>query len=192
MKKFLMIAAMALMSTGAFAQFQTFYLQYSPSSMKYSHDSYSVSTSYNQLALGYSYAMPLMDAIPLSIEFGGRVEWAFKSEDGVKSNLVAAKIPVNAVYSFQITDAFSIMPYAGPFFRFNILGKTKDEHGSHSETIDWFSDGDAKRFQIGLAAGARFCFNDKFFAGVGYSYDLMKIQDYTHFEGVEITAGLMF
>ena len=185
-----MIAAMALMSTGAFAQFQTFYLQYSPASEKYSHDGYSVSTSFNQLALGYSYGMPIMDAVPLCVEFGGRVEWAFKSEDGAKSNLVAFKVPINAVYTFNISDAFSIQPYAGPFFRFNIIGKTK--YDGHDDSYDWFSDGDCKRFQIGLAAGARFCFSETFFAGVGYSYDLMKIQNHTHFEGVEITAGLLF
>ena len=193
----IMLAAFAAVSMSVSAQeaFQTFYLQYNPSWQKYSHNSYTLSTSYNELSLGYSYAMPVA-SFPLYVEFGGAVQWAFKSEDNdgydTTSNLIAAKIPVNALYGIQVSDAITILPYAGPYFRFNILGKNKVKHGGQSETTDWFSDGDAKRFQIGLNAGCRVNIKDTFFAGVGYYYDLMKIQEHTHFEGIDITIGLLF
>ena len=193
MKKFFLTLAVAASAMSASAQepFGTVYLQYNPSWQKYSHNSYTVSTTYNELSLGYSYAMPVA-SFPLYVEFGGAVQWAFKSENDQKSNLLAVKVPVNALYGIQVSDAITILPYAGPYFRFNILGKTKDEHGNHSETYDWFSDGDAKRFQIGLNAGCRVNIKDTFFAGVGYYYDLMKIQEHTHFEGIDITIGLLF
>lgn len=195
MKKIMMIAAFAAMCLTASAQFQTFYLQYNPSSQKYSHSGTSISTTFNELSLGYSYAMPVA-SIPLYVEFGGAVQWAFRSDSehgmDIKSNLLAVKVPVNALYGFHVSDKITILPYVGPYFRFNIIGKTKEEYGGHSETHDWFSDLDAKRFQIGLNAGCRVNINDFFFAGVGYYYDLMKIQEDTHFEGFDITVGLLF
>ena len=193
MKKMRMIvlAAFAAVSMSVSAQesFQTFYLQYNPSSQKISYDGHSTSTSFNGLSLGYSYATPL-GGIPLYLEFGGAAQWFFKSEDDTKTNLISVKIPVNLLYSFEVSDVVKIQPYAGVYGRVNIIGKTKDDYAD--ESWDWFSDGDAKRFQLGLNGGLRVSFNDYVFLGAGYYYDLMKIQEHTHFEGFDLTLGLVF
>lgn len=190
----IILAAFAVVSMSASAQqpFGTVYLQYNPSlfdlnQLIVSHDGHSTSTSYDAISLGYNYATPMF-GIPLYLEFGGAIQWGFKYKDNYKTNMLALKIPLNVVYSIDISDSFSILPYAGAYGRFSFLAKTK--YDEKPESYDWFSDGDAKRFQIGLNAGCRFRIN-QFTIGAGYYYDLMKIEDHTHFEGFELTIGMV-
>ena len=190
----IILATFAVVSMSASAQepFGTVYLQYNPSlfdlnQLIVSHDGHSVSTTYDAISLGYNYATPMF-GIPLFLEFGGAIQWGFKYKDNYKTNMLALKIPLNVVYSIDISDSFSILPYAGAYGRFNLLAKTK--YDEKPESYDWFSDGDAKRFQIGLNAGCRFRIN-QFTIGAGYYYDLMKIEDHTHFEGFELTMGMV-
>lgn len=194
MKKMRMIAlatfAAISLSVSAQESFSTVYLQYNPSSLKYSHDGYSLSTNYNAFTLGYSYSLPVTNSIPLYLEFGGAAQYAFKSEDDVTNNYLGIKIPVDVMYSIEFSDVFQLQPYAGFFGRVGIIGKTKDKH--HDVTSDWFSDLDGKRFQFGINAGAKVRISQKFTAGVGYYLDLTKVQEHTHFEGFDIMIGLTF
>ncbi len=190
--------------------FSTLYVQFNPSTIKTKSHGSSDSESCTAFSLGYSYALPLGD-IPLYLEFGGAVQWFFKSTDYTdydpysgatinekqKFNMIALKIPVNVMYSFNVSESFSIQPYAGIYARVNILAKTK----VGDESADMFSKDDMgdiawKRFQVGWNAGCKFRIAQKLTIGAGYYMDLIKIMSYnehkTHFQGFDITLGLNF
>lgn len=186
--------------------FGLFYVQYSPGQfhVKASADgkSESENESVNVISLGYSHFIPLGD-IPLFISPGAAAQWFFKSKDGHKTNIVSVKIPVNLMYSFQVSDAFRIEPYAGVYGRINIWGQQKVD----GESVNIFSDSDmgdaaAKRFQLGWNAGVNFRITDAFTIGAGYYMDILKLQDYStkvygysidysaRFQGFEFTLGV--
>jgi len=181
--------------------FSLFYAQYNAvteHTTVTNHDS--DNTSVNAISLGYSYYIPLGD-MPLFIAPGGAVQWFFKEENSIKTNLISLKIPVNVMYSFQVSDAFRIEPYAGIYGRVNIWGEAK----SHGESVSLFDedewgDAAAKRFQIGWNAGVNFRITEAFTVGAGYFMDIMKFQDYSsgrhdvksNFQGFDITLGVNF
>lgn len=208
--------------------FGTLYVQYSPSKMKSKDHSSSGSTNVNAVSLGYSYAMPL-GGIPLYLEFGAAAQYFFKSENETyddydidyetgeysrttikakaKFSMLSVKIPINIMYSIDISDAFSIQPYAGVYGRINIFAKQKYEAGGESETYDMFNKSDIKelsgkedfvwkRFQVGWNAGVKFRIAKKVSIGAGYYMDIMKIMSYkehkTNFQGIDLTLGLTF
>lgn len=193
--------------------FGLFYLQFSPSQMHSKATNHGTSVtdneSINALSLGYSYYIPLGD-MPLFLAPGGAVQWFFKSksESGVddKTNMISVKIPVTVMYSFQVSDAFRIEPYAGIYGRINIWGEEKLESGGYSKSINVFDEDDmgenmaAKRFQMGWTAGVNFRITDAFTVGAGYYMDFLKFQDYsyrehelsTNFQGFDITLGVNF
>jgi opacity protein-like surface antigen len=197
--------------------FSLFYIQYSPSQLHSKATNHGESAtdneSVNVLSLGYSYYIPLGD-MPLFLTPGAAVQWFFKSTEEkevygnntytykTKFNMISAKIPINVMYSFEVSEAFRIEPYAGIYGRINIWGQSKDD--DHSFNIfDKDEVGEAqqaKRFQLGWNAGVNFRITDAFTVGAGYYMDFMKFQDYeykehkfsTNFQGFDITLGLNF
>jgi len=187
--RMIMLAVFAIISMSASAQepFATFYAQYNPTYLKYDKSNKDFSDYYNGITIGYNYATPFF-GIPLYLEFGGAAQWSFRYKDGYSTNLIALKVPVNVLFSINVSDAFKIQPYGGVYGRFFLLGKTKPDY---QESINWFSYyDDAKRFQMGLNAGVKFVISD-FTIGGGYYYDFMKIRDHYHFEGFDITLGMV-
>ena len=181
-------------------------------------------------SLGYIESIPLGD-IPLYIEVGGAVQFFFKSKDlknsgydydyddwedyyyyddfGGSSNhkqkftMLSLKIPVDVMYSFDVSDGFSIQPYAGIYTRINIIGKLKvgDESANIFSKDDMGEDNTYNRFQVGLQAGCKFRFGKKFTAGIGYyrdiapkfyKYDKSGYDSSTILHGLDITLGLNF
>ena len=178
--------------------FGLFYAQYSPSQLHSSYKGYSHNTSFNVASLGYSYYISLGD-MPLYVAPGIAAQWMFKStkEGSVeyKTNIVAAKIPVNLMYSIQVSDGFRIEPYAGIYGRINIWGEAKETYEGKSEKWNLFSsdEGEAyKRFQFGWNAGVNFRITNAFTIGGGYYMDLTKIAEHTNFQGFDITLGVNF
>ena len=220
-------------SAAEYEPFGTLLVQYNYTWMKSKSEShgYSVSSSdnLNAFSLGYIYSMPLGD-IPLYIEFGGAVQYFFKSRNvdydydydyddyydyygyddlggssdhKVKFSMLSLKIPVDVMYSININDGFAIQPYAGIYTRINIFAKEK--YGD--ESIDLFSkddmgeDGTYNRFQVGIQAGCKFRFAQKFTVGVGYSRDIApKFFNYdkgghksnVNLSSLDVTLGLTF
>ena len=213
--------------------FGLFYIQYNPSKYhakaKSTHGELEAGTdnqTWNALSLGYSYYIPLGD-IPLFIAPGVAAQWYFYSdktsymnelyygdnynvEQEVKCNMISAKIPINLMYSFEISDAFRIEPYAGVYGRINIWGEDKVEETmggeKMSESLNLFDKDDMgeylkwKRFQFGWNAGVNFRITDAFTIGAGYYMDLTKVVDASHngselktnFQGFDITLGVNF
>ncbi len=182
--------------------FGLFYVQYSPSKWNFkskNHGSTETDTeNINVLSLGYSHFIPLGD-IPLFLAPGAAVQWFFSSNHGNKTNMISVKIPVNLMYSIQVSDAFRIEPYAGVYGRFNIWGEIKGDSGEKINLFDSELDDYAgKRFQLGWNAGLNFRITDAFTIGAGYYMDLLKFvsaehneHKYTeHFSGFEFTLGV--
>ena len=179
--------------------FGLFYAQYNLTTEHITvtnHDS--ENTSLNGVTLGYSHFIPLGD-IPLFLSPGAAVQWFFKSEDGHKTNMISAKIPVNLMYSFQVSDNFRIEPYAGIYGRINIWGQEKvGDESANILSSDDFGDAACKRFQLGWNAGVQFRITEAFTIGAGYFMDLMKLQNYssgkhdvkTNFQGFDFTLGI--
>lgn len=179
--------------------FGLFYAQYNLTTEHITvtnHDS--ENTSLNGVTLGYSHFIPLGD-IPLFLSPGAAVQWFFKSKDGHKTNMISAKIPVNLVYSFRVSDNFRIEPYAGIYGRINIWGQEKvGDESANILSSDDFGDAACKRFQLGWNAGVQFRITEAFTIGAGYFMDLMKLQNYssgkhdikTNFQGFDFTLGI--
>ena len=223
--RFLVVAAMAAIGMSAMAQvtygydyeykptkaavygsdndaFGLFYAQYNAASQHMTitgHDS--DNESLNGITLGYSYFIPLGD-MPLFVSPGAAVQYFFKSKNGIKTNMISLKVPVNLMYSLQVSDAFRIEPYAGIYGRINIWGQMKDDDGDSVNIFDDSDMGDAaaKRFQLGWNAGVNFRITEAFTIGAGYFMDILKLQSYssgkhdvkTNLQGFDITLGINF
>lgn len=177
--------------------FGLLYVQYNPSKLRYSHDGATASTNYNAISLGYSYYFALGD-VPFYISPGLAAQWLFTSDKQgsaeYKTNIISAKIPINLMYSIQVSSNFRIEPYAGIYGRINIWGQGKETYGGQSDTWDLFKDSEdskaMKRFQLGWNAGLNFRITNAFTIGGGYYMDLMKVADHTRFQGFDITLGV--
>lgn len=122
--------------------FNTIYLQYNFESSKYSHNGHSTSESANSISGGFNHAFSLSSTLPIYLEAGIAAKYAWKNKNGIKVNLFSLKVPVNLVYSFPVSDAFNIEPYAGIYLRGNIFGKEKIDHDAYTVEEDWDDDDD--------------------------------------------------
>lgn len=226
MKKFFILAAMAVACASASAQFlgsaasssastvntdgwSTIYLQYNPMTF----DADGEGLDFTGFTLGYNKAISVSSSIPLFVEVGGAICYAYWSEDGiydedveVKINMWSLKVPISLTYDWQVSNKVSILPYAGLTFRYNLIGKYKEEYsgeydcyGDESDDgdLNLFDDddmnGDAwKRFQIGWQIGVNAKFNNKFLVGISYGSDFSEITDDCKFKTTSITLGLCF
>ncbi len=197
-KVFMMLAFAAVCtSVNAQESFSTIYAQYNIANMKSSTDEHSESTSMTSFSIGYSYNISVSPDIPFYVEVGTGLQYWTKSKDDHTSNMLALKVPVNAVYAIPVSDSFSIEPYAGLFARFNILATSKH----NGETTNMFSKDDvgehtANRFQFGFQAGVRARINESFLIGAGYCMDLNPFQEVhgikTKMNSIDITLGYCF
>lgn len=198
------LVAFAVVSMAASAQepFGTLYLQYNPCEVKADNGYQSLRFS-TAFSVGYTYSTPLF-SIPLYLEFGAGAQWFYKSEDNVdnilnvRNNLFSFKVPVNLMFSIDVSDNFSIQPYGGFYGRYNAIGRTKITQRDYEKqkdieyTEDWFSYYDYKRFQFGWVAGCKFRICETVAIGAGYFMDLTKLGDHTHIEGFDLTLGYTF
>lgn len=126
-------------------------------------------------------------------------EDGFYFQDQRKMNNINLRIPINFVYRFNVADKFSISPYAGINFKFNLVSKVKytfdtnipedillEEGIEEGEWINLFSDSKENmedkdytwnRFQMGWQAGVNFEYS-KYVLGVQYGTDF--IPAYSH------------
>lgn len=95
-------------------------------------------------------------------------------------------VPVNFLYRFDISDKFSVAPYAGLNFKVNIIGKAKAKGASESASFFKKEDvgGDdftANRFQLGMNLGVNCIINKKFSAGYRFQPDFISYQSYNKY-----------
>lgn len=115
------------------ADFNTVYVEYNIESQRYSYEGHSSSESGNSISAGFAHAFALSNTMPLYVEPGIAAKYVWKKEDGSKFNMLSLKVPVNLVFAYPVSDAFTIAPYAGAYLRFNLFGKQKID----SKYTDW-------------------------------------------------------
>lgn len=143
--------------------------------------------------LGYMHSSNIIDeSIPLLFQLGVECNWATHSSRGVHLNIANIAVPANLAYCFNLIDAFSIEPFIGLNLRGNILSKVS----YRGESIDYFDEFDAKRFQVGMNFGVGLNVNN-YYIGYRYNPDLTKYIDYNDLlEGTTkyhfVTVGINF
>ena len=217
MKKLIVLTVLAAMSLQTQAQivssrssmvtrevidrggWSTFGIEYLPSTFKFSGDA--DSESFTGLALNYTKAISITESMPFFFEWGLGLQYSFKSEKDkeydaeAKMSFISAKVPLNLIYDIAVPNStIHFDPFVGIQLRGNLWGEGKEEYRGESETIDLFDsdEGDCKRFQIGLQAGMKVRFDNKFFVGIGYGADFMEFAEKTKINELKIMAGLVF
>lgn len=198
--KFIAVAAMLAISSGAYAQFtnasssnsstvsnsagwSTVWLEYNACKIDFNQgiDDESVTG----FSFGYSKAFPITSSTPIFLEAGIGAQYFTKSDfmedvfNDVKFTMFSAKVPINFVYDFALPNStISIDPFVGLSLRYNISGKLSDDDND----LDVFdkddmgsSDSTFKRFQAGWQIGAKVRFEGGFMAGVSYGSDFSNI-----------------
>lgn len=119
------------------------------------------------IKLGYLHGYSLSNNIPLFLEAGANVQYAWYSEDNVDAKILNVNIPINVAYKFFIPNsAVAITPYAGLHIRGNIIGE--EDNDNHRYDRDYFDDNDAKRVQLGGQIGVGLDYKALY---VGLSYN---------------------
>ncbi len=210
MKKFLMLAFMAVIMVQANAQivssrssmvtrhvtnepksndgWKTLGVEYLPGSFSYD----GVSESFTGWAINYTRANSVTQSAPLFLEYGLGVQYSYKSEDDGTINYVSLKVPVNLIYDFKIPNTnINLDPYVGLKLRYNVWGEYNDDY--YNESYNLFGDkSDGKRFQIGAQIGVKARFNNKFFVGIGYGFDFNEIAEDMTVNELSISTGIVF
>lgn len=223
--KFFAVAAMMAASTGASAQFtggsstssssssnsdgwSTFYVEYNPVSYNVDYSG-ADDESMTAFSLGYSKAFPVSPGTPLFIEVGLAGQYTFKSDfldtDDVDFSMISARVPVTLAYKFDLNNSsVSIIPFAGAYARYNIVGKVKYSGGTKDKDWDLFDKKDMEelgltfdekafnRFQIGWQIGAKAKIGDSFLVGLSYGSDFSEISKKVKVSTTAITLGYTF
>lgn len=102
-------------------------------------------------------------ALGVGLDYPISNSWAFQSGlmftgKGYKVGDIKAKahyleIPLLAAYKAPIADDVNFVANAGPYLAFGIGGKSKFEEEGISVSTDYFGDGGAKRFDLGIQYG---------------------------------------
>lgn len=180
--KFLALVAAMMISTTSFAQFSqsksssnssneiskgwnSLYVQYNSIGTSYSLSSFDygdedqkaidnsgLSDKLNAFSIGYNRAINVAPSIPLYVEFGAALQYAFYSDEASNEDkgsyykytvkytghILTAKVPVSLLYHIAIPNSdFAFEPFAGVDFKYNISGS-----GKQKETEEYSYRGD--------------------------------------------------
>ena len=172
--KFLALVAAMMISTTSFAQFSqsksssnssneiskgwnSLYVQYNSIGTSYSLSSFDygdedqkaidnsgLSDKLNAFSIGYNRAINVAPSIPLYVEFGAALQYAFYSDEASNEDkgsyytdkytvkytghILTAKVPVSLLYHIAIPNSdFAFEPFAGVDFKYNISGSGKQK-----------------------------------------------------------------
>lgn len=235
--KFLLVAFLLGMATTASAQFANAgaasasktTTEVTPwSGLRFSYNPITVNMDYEDaddinltgLSLGFVKGIAVTKNIPLFIETGVNVTYAFKTETESDSDedydyeyevrstisMLSATIPVNFGYKYAFNEKLSIFPFVGLTARVNILGQQKvkatleydGDEETEEEKVNLFDKDDMggskytwKRFQIGWQIGATLNIN-KFAITASYGSDFNEIAKKTKVAVPAISVGVNF
>lgn len=151
------------------------------------------------LELGYLYGINLSANLPLYFETGMLANYSFgdlydDSDETLSADMFSLKVPATLGYKVDVSEQFSILPYAGLYLRANLAGTlTYENDYDDEEEIDLFDEdeGDGNRFQFGMHVGVR-CMVDKFNFGVGYGFDFNELIEDMKTSSLNISIGYNF
>ena len=153
--------------------------------------------SVNGFGIDYAHGFGLSRSLPMFIEVGGNVNFnfgnMFEDKNGSDYEIdriqdINLQVPVNYVYRFDISDYFSIAPYAGVNFKLHLMTRTRyeEKYQGEKETEEWNSlydkdfmgeEGTWNRFQMGWQIGVNFQYS-AFSLGVQYGTDFIPTFSY--------------
>lgn len=160
------------------------------------------------IEVGYTKVTPISNTMPLFLEAGASVVWAFgdlyDEEDDYydykykcSASLLSVKVPFNLIYKFDVNEKFSVLPFAGVYLKGNISGtltlEQEDYYDSYSEDLDIFDEdeGDGERFQYGMNIGAK-CKINNCTLGVSYAFDFNELMEDTKVSSLNLSVGFNF
>lgn len=137
--------------------------------------------------LGYIQGINITSNMPLFLELGGQLAFSHSKDEikflgekvgEEKYTFMSLAIPVNVAYklSFSNSENFSVVPFVGPNFKFNLIGKYdfgNDNDGSFFDE-DKMGDAKARRFQVGLNLGAGVNIAKTLYVGYRFQPDFIK------------------
>ena len=128
--------------------------------------------SYNGGSFNYLHGFGLSATLPIYIETGASLGFATRDNDsGSWGGYGTLEVPVNCTYRFSIPNTeLRLLPFAGLNFKGNLMG-TADVA---SDTQEWFTDSDFRRFQLGWQIGGALEFK-KLYAALSYGTDFIPI-----------------
>lgn len=145
------------------------------------------SRNFPGLSLSYTRGYAFCKKIPVGMEFGAKVAWNHKEEDGqnvsTKTDFLKLSIPVDFMYRFGLFgQKIGVAPFSGPNFKFNIVGRRQLLNSDDSKcykTINLLSSDaycPASIFQFGWRLGLNLYYW-RFFLGYAFIYDLNHYVD---------------
>lgn len=165
------------------------------------------SMSLNGFGIEYTHGFGLSSVQPIYLELGFKWNMGFGSstwEDDYEYEkelyqMMRLNVPVSFAWRFAADDSFSITPYAGIDFRFNAMGRMKEEYiDGHKTDGKWESLFDEKkmgknwtwnRFQMGWHIGVRAEYS-RAFLGISYGTDFIHAFSYNKYkEDKHVSTG---
>lgn len=213
--------ALFLSSISASAQifsngFSTMDLTYSPMNSKVVLLGESDKEYMSALSFNWMHASELPVDLPLYLQYGVGLQYAWKTETEthddfmemkIKSttNFLTAKIPVNIMYGLDILNpALTVLPYAGINLRGHLVGnmkmKTTIDGEKESDKMNFFSkdDMDELRFNricLGWQVGAKVIY-ERYVFGIGYEGPITHLYNKDDFKVTNnqfnISVGVRF
>jgi len=159
--------------------------------------------------VGYLTGVSVTNKLPIFLELGGQLTWTHAKDELSKNNeikhtFMSIAIPVNAAYklAFASSENITIVPFIGPNFKFNLIGKQKGEldvdvadvidintsyDASYFDKDDMGGDDNtAKRFQVGLNLGVGVNISKALYVGYRFQPDFTE-----YLEGVKATTNYL-
>ncbi|MCQ2229871.1 MAG: PorT family protein [Bacteroidales bacterium] len=212
MKKItLIIAAIAaLFSTNANAQlkndtegYQRYEVSFVAQKFDWGHDD---NTKLKGFELGYINGINVTNKLPIFLELGGQLTWTHANDEiatgeELKHTFMSIAIPVNAAYkiAFASSENITIVPFIGPNFKFNLIGKEKGSILGNEYDLSFLNkddmggkDNKASRFQVGMNLGVGVNISKLLYIGYHFQPDFADYLDGVKAKTNYITVGVNF
>lgn len=165
---FLIATSMNAQSTGVSA-----HIGYSPITFRADSES----SSMTGLRVGVAAGNLASTSVPLYVDYGLNLNYAWDKIGDAKINYISAAIPANIGYKLDVQGStLSFSPYGGLSARVNILAEGKYDGESYS-LFDGDDDDHWKRFQLGVQLGLKVTISDKYVIGYEFNPNVMEIAD---------------
>jgi len=146
---------------------------------------------YNMNGFGFEWihGFSVSEQYPVYIETGAGLNMGLKNEgSGSWGGYGYINVPINGAYRFTLPNsAVNLSPFLGLELKGNVVG-TRD---IASDTQEWFSESEFKRFQMGWHIGCSLNYN-KLHASISYGTDIIKIAKKTDIGTFSIGIGFNF
>lgn len=187
MKKFF-IMSLILFIGGIAVKGEEHPAYYNRISMSFRNVNFTGASGFIGGAFNYVHGFSLSSQLPIYLETGGTLSYVGKDEygNGWDAGYGTIEVPVNATYRVCLpSSSIVIYPSLGLNFKGNIIGSSD----MSSDTQEWYSDYEFKRFQLGwqLSVGMEY---KKLFVGISFGTDFVQIGKKVNTNTLAVSVGL--